>query len=325
MRLEAVDAHRRLERVEALRHGGAVRRNLELAALHQQRIQLQVLLVLALVILGIEPDAHLDHVVFDLFAGRIVVDVPPHERVGRQRAAAVNGNDLADLAQRVLGDALGLDVTAGLLVELDELGVGVMRRGASLRGRLDRDGLDAAVLGHAGLHDRPPPHVLPARGQRVRLGLDDHIGRTELFLEAPLVGIGERLRRRHVGRVALRRAAIDPANDGLDFLLAQAQVVLQLLDADVAIVAIGRHLARHHLLLDRTRPRARLLIGHQRHRSDRIGLMALLTVLLEDRRNVFGKRDRGRGGGLLSGGLGREEDRAAENEKRCPKETGMHL
>ena len=53
--------------------------------------------------------------------------------------------------------------------------------------------------------------------------------------------------------------------------------------------------------------------------------MALLTILLKDRRNVFGKRDRGRGGGLLSGGLGREEDRTAENEKRCPKETGRHL
>ena len=87
--------------VEALRHGGAVRRNLELAALHQQRIQLQVLLVLALVILGIEPDAHLDHVVFELFAGRIVVDVPARAR-WRQRAAAVNRNDFADLAQRVL-------------------------------------------------------------------------------------------------------------------------------------------------------------------------------------------------------------------------------
>jgi hypothetical protein len=28
---------------------------------------------------------------------------------------------------------------------------------------------------------------------------------------------------------------------------------------------------------------------------------------------------------LLSGGLRREEDRTAENEKRCPKETGAPL
>ncbi len=262
---------------------------------------------------------------FDFFASRIVVDVPSDQRIGRHRAAAVDGNDLADLAQRVLGDALGLDVAAGLLVELDELGVGVMRRGAAFRRRLDRDGPDAAVLGHAGLNDRPPPHVLAARRQRVRLRLDNHVGRSELLLQRPHIGIGERHRRRHVGRVALRRAAIHPAHDGLDFLLAQPQVVLELLDADVAVVAVRRHLARQHLLLDRTRPGPRFLVGHQRHRPDRVGLMALLAVLLEDRRNVFGKRDRGRGGGLLSRRLGRKEDRTAENEKRCPKEMGALL
>src|SRR5687768_13923125 len=53
--------------------------------------------------------------------------------------------------------------------------------------------------------------------------------------------------------------------------------------------------------------------------------MALLTASLEDRRNVFGKRDRGRGRGLLCGRLRREEERAAENEKRCPKEMGTLL
>src|SRR5687768_7451482 len=53
--------------------------------------------------------------------------------------------------------------------------------------------------------------------------------------------------------------------------------------------------------------------------------MALLTASLEDRRNVFGKRNRGRGRGLLCGRLGREEERAAENEKRCPKEMGTLL
>ena len=74
----------------------------------------------------------------------------------------------------------------------------------------------------------------------MRLGLDDHIGRTELFLEPHSLALGN-VFAGGMSAGCLRRAAIDPANDGLDFFLAQPQVVLQLLDADVAIVAIGRH------------------------------------------------------------------------------------
>ena len=60
-----------------------------------------------------------------------------------------------------------------------------------------------------------------------------------------------------------------PPCNRLNLGLAQPQVVLQILDADVAIVPIRRHLAQNDLLLDRPSPRAHFIEGRQRHRSKR--------------------------------------------------------
>ena len=83
----------------------------------------------------------------------------------------------------------------------------------------------------------------PCGRKRERLGADDQIRRAELVRERPFVGIRELQRRRQVGGIAERRAAVDPARNRLDLGLAEPEVVLQLLDADVAVVPIGRHLA----------------------------------------------------------------------------------
>ena len=100
--------------------------------------------------------------------------------------------------------------------------------------------------------------------------------------------------------------------------LAEPEVVLQLLDADVAVVPIRRHLARQHLLLDRAGPGTHLLVGRERHRSDRAGLVALLTVLLEDGGDVSCKRDgRGVGARLLSHGRGPRYENGKERQPSC--------
>src|SRR4029450_2180262 len=52
-----------------------------------------------------------------------------------------------------------------------------------------------------------------------------------------------------------------------------------------------RHLARGALLLDRSSPRPRILIGQQRHPPDRTRPMALLTIALQDRRDIFCEGD----------------------------------
>jgi hypothetical protein len=80
---------------------------------------------------------------------------------------------------------------------------------------------------------------------------------------------------------------VDPTRDQIDFGLAQAQVFAQILDADVAIVPIGRHFACHYLVLDAARPRPHFLIRRERHGPDRAGHVTLLAVLLDDWSDVL--------------------------------------
>ena len=60
-------------------------------------------------------------------------------------------------------------------------------------------------------------------------------------------------------RIALRRSAVDPADDRVDLLVGERHVVLELLDADAAVDVPRRHLARRHALLDRAGPGTRFL------------------------------------------------------------------
>ena len=185
------------------------------------------------------------------------------------------------------------------------------------------DGLTAIALMHRSLvspvgNDRPPPHVLTLGRDRVGLGGDDEIRWPQLLGELPLAGIGKRDRRRHVGGIASRRSVVDPQSDRPHLRLAEPQVVLQLLDADVTVVPIRRHLAGEHPLLDGAGPGTHFLVGGQRHRSNRAGLVAVLTVLLQDGRHVLGKRRPRRGSVSGRSGLLRHDwgtDDVCENQE----------
>src|SRR6202035_2475725 len=72
-------------------------------------------------------------------------------------------------------------------------------------------------------------------------------------------------------------------------LVSERHVVLEFLYADAAVDVPRRHLTRRHTLLDGGRPGTHFLIGDERHRRDRVRLMALLTVLLQNRGDVLGK------------------------------------
>ena len=85
-------------------------------------------------------------------------------------------------------------------------------------------------------------------------------------------------------------ALIDPADDRLDLLVAQRHVVLEVLNADAAVDVPRRHLPRLDALLDGPRPGARFLVGAQRHRRDRAGLVTGLALCLEDWRDVLRER-----------------------------------
>ena len=58
--------------------------------------------------------------------------------------------------------------------------------------------------------------------------------------------------------IALRRAAVDPADDRVDLLVGQRHVVLEFLDADAAVDVPRRHLprARRARLIERAHGRA---------------------------------------------------------------------
>ena len=165
--------------------------------------------------------------------------------------------------------------------------------------RTNLDHLDPARLGDRDVvGHRAIPHVLAGRRHLVFGAADHEIGRTETVLHAfPFVVGGNLLRGRQVFRVALRRAGVDPRHDGVDLFLRQRHVVLEFLHADALIDVPRRHLPRRDALLDRPRPRPRLGEGHERHRRDRIRLMAFLALGLHDWRDVFGEGRSGLGAG----------------------------
>ena len=124
------------------------------------------------------------------------------------------------------------------------------------------------------------------------------------FADLPAFGIFRI--RRQVFRIAFRRARIDPRDDSVDLFLRQAAVVREI--AMFRVRKPGRHLASDNFFADRFGPGAHLFETHKRHGRDFAGAMTGLTVLLNDRRNVFVVRD---GGRLVDRG-----DSRAENQKQ---------
>ena len=186
---------------------------------------------------------------------------------------------------------------------------------------LHLDGGDVAVLGEP---DGDGPEVGPLVGAGGGHGdqrrLDDQVGLADL----PLVLVTEVDGRGHVRGVAERRAGVDPAADQLDLLLAQRDVVLVVLDADVALDEPRGHraalVAQSGPGLDGPRVGAHLGVGEQRHRGHRRGPVALLAALLEDRRDVPRERDlavrRSRLGARGDRGHEQETDDAGDQKSR---------
>jgi hypothetical protein len=295
VRLEALDAPRLLHDEEALSALDRVRRNVDAAGAHE----VQDLTELWLLAFRVEVDPELD-VVGDLLAGRGVVNVPDELRTGQQQLAGVGAHDLALLADRPFheesgtgGDAAVVVVVRGRRVVdrivLRQPGERVVDDFATLvGGGTNFDGAHPARFGDAGRRRALVPGVLRVRGQGERRRLDDEIGWTaEQLGEVPDRGVGPLDRRRHVLRIAHRRATVHPLGDRLDLAIGQRSIVLELLNADVLVDVPRRHLARHHACLDRLRPRPRLLIGGERHGRHRVGPVARLALGLENRRDVL--------------------------------------
>ena len=153
-------------------------------------------------------------------------------------------------------------------------------------------GADPARLGQRDLRERLEPHVLSVGRHGVGLRLEDQVRRSELFRELPAVVLRPLFGRRHVLRVAQRRARVHPPRDQFDLVIAQRDVVLKVLDADRLIQMPRRHGAPDYALLDGLHPGPRFFIGHQRHGSHLSGAVAGLALFLKDGRDVLGERRR---------------------------------
>ena len=228
---------------------------------------------------------------------------------------------LVDRPETRLGDRLpvGADRHEDQVVDDVDPTDGVALRHALVGVHLAHlDGRDVAVPGQAGrrLAHRPPP-VGRRRGHLDLRRREDEIGLADL----PARRIGDGGLRVRPGRLATRRTVVGPRRDGRDLLRAQRDIALVVLDTDVLFDIPGRH---HVGLADAAgavlhgpRPWTRLLVGEERHRSHRLGAMALLATPLEDRRDVRGV------GHPVLGPLGSERRRSEHHRgadgRRGPK------
>jgi len=200
--------------------------------------------------------------------GRLAAD-PEATHLAFGRVVAVGVDDAAVDEARAFGN-------------VDEVDAGMMQHGAVAR--LELDDLREAIF--IPRHFRIEHlHAELAFGGNLELDrhLEHHVG---LGAVRPAGGV---LRwRGHVGRVAARRAGINPRRDGVDLLRRQAGVVAHRQRLR-HVGAPGRHLARYHLRLDRLGPRPRVFVGEQRHRRHFTGPMARGALGEHDRRHILGE------------------------------------
>ena len=114
----------------------------------------------------------------------------------------------------------------------------------------------------------------------------------DVRLNAPAVE--ELFRRGLVRGVAFGRAAVCPCCELGDIRLCQFWCVAEF--AYMRIRKPWRHFFTEHRGLDRLCPGTRAVVCHERHRSDAAGSMAGLTVVLQNRQNIFIEGRDGSGG-----------------------------
>ena len=141
------------------------------------------------------------------------------------------------------------------------------------------------------------PHVLREPRRDIEILILDGPGSRHLVLHrhlehhvgcADMPALCELGQRRQLRRAAFARAARHPGRDRVDLRLRQAQVV-----AEFPVTPVGvprRHLARRHLLVNRTRPGPGLAEGDERHRRHLALPVAGDALLVEDRRDVLAER-----------------------------------
>src|SRR5882672_5148972 len=138
----------------------------------------------------------------------------------------------------------------------------------------------------SGLH----PAVFREVGRDLKVLIVDRAARRDFVIRlhfedlvrfAELPAFGECGQLRHLRRVAFWCASIDPADQGVDFVLRKAEVV-----AKLSVSGVGMpwwHYMRRHLLANRLRPRPHLPERDERHRRHLAWAMAAHALCVKDR------------------------------------------
>ena len=74
---------------------------------------------------------------------------------------------------------------------------------------------------------------------------------------------------------------LDPGNDSVNLFLFQTPVALQILDADVLVVCVWRHLSTFDLVRDQRRPGANLVVILKLHRAHTAFTMTDYAVFVD--------------------------------------------
>ena len=174
----------------------------------------------------------------------------------------------------------------GTRLRLHDRGSDVMDHVIAFGGN-NLDCLNVAVFAETRIDQNIRPPVRPVGlHHHIFRQADDHIRLADL----PCLVIREFARRRHISRTSLRSAAIHPLDDRRDFIVGQRLVIIEMLNSYIPIDEPRRHFPGGDSLLDGPRPRPRLFVAHERHRRNRACVMAILAMLLKNRRHILGER-----------------------------------
>ena len=239
----------------------------------------------------LQPQRHLHR---RLLAVRMQVDVEVDLGAGLDQASRIARENIRILAHRILVQEETDRVVFGVLYQIG----GAVVDHVVARIRLGLQGLNIDVLSEPRVDVDIIVFVTALGLQQVRPRHGDNHVR---LADVPPVEIRKLPGARQVRGIAFRRALIHPSRNGRDLRVVERWIVLEFIDADVPVDVPRWHLPLDHLFLDRPRPGPGVLIGQQRHGSDRARAMAVLAFPLEDRRDVFVKGDSGIGGKAETG------------------------
>ena len=190
------------------------------------------------------------------------------------------------------------------------------------RGRLEIDRRDPAIVRQVDADDGVAVLIRAVLRHRDRIRqVQLHVGHAER------PSAREDRRPRRFSEIAARHVRVDPLGEGRDLLVGQPALVAELREAVGARRVPRRHVAARDHVDDRLAVLADLVERNERKRRGLSRPMAHGAVRVDDRRDVVGKRRRGRCDGSRALGSGGDAAEPGGRDDRHERQRGprVHL